>query len=312
MRSKLGGDSPPSYTAEKEPQNESVPSTPHVKDVLSGEDLKNNLLRSLKDLPPMPQVVFKAQEVIANPRSDLKELSKVIKTDMAITSKILRMANSAYYGLRGKVSSIEHAIVLLGQKTLGEVVTMVGISGFLESSLKGYNLDSGDLWQHSMAVAFGSKIIAERKKPELANDAFTAGLLHDAGKIILDKPVSERKESFEAFMEDEQHSILQAESEILGFDHSEIASEMCIKWNIPKTITLAIRFHHYPSRSEGDELSYIFHMADYIATLSGIGIGSDDVLYQLEEGVMDLLGLQQKNVSEIVLDIIESNNKITQ
>lgn len=302
--------SPVSLHAEKHRKKEPSPPKVHLQDLPSGDALKEKLLKSLKDLPPMPQVVFKAKEIMTNPASDLKQLSKVIQTDMSIVSKILRMANSSYYGLPGKVSSVDHATVLLGQNTLAEVITLAGISGLLESALQGYDLESGDLWRHSMAVAFGSKILAERKKPELINDAFIAGLLHDAGKIILDKPVLERKELFDSFMEDGQQTFLNAETEILGFDHSEIASEMCIRWNIPESISLAIKYHHYPSRSNGDELAYILHIADYIATLSGIGIGTDDILYEVEGGALDFLNFTQKEISELVLEVIESNNKI--
>ena len=303
----------PSVSSSDDGKNRKKQTTPpkaHLQNLPSGDALKENLLKSLKDLPPMPQVVFKAKEIMTNPASDLKQLSKVIQTDMSIVTKILRMANSSYYGLPGKVSSVDHATVLLGQNTLGEVITMAGISGLLESSLQGYNLESGDLWRHSMAVAFGSKILAERKNPELINDAFIAGLLHDAGKIILNKPVLERKELFDSFMKDGQQTFLNAETKILGFDHSEIASEMCIRWNIPESISLAIKYHHYPSRSNGDELAYILHVADYIATLSGIGIGTDDILYEVEEGALDFLNLTQKEISELVLEVIESNNKI--
>ncbi len=299
-----------SLDVEKDQKKVTTPAKAPLNDLPSGDALKEKLLKSLKDLPPMPQVVFKAKEIMANPASDLKQLSKVIQTDMSIVTKILRMANSSYYGLPGKVSSVDHATVLLGQNTLGEVITMAGISGLLEKSLQGYNLESGDLWRHSMAVAFGSKILAERKNPGLINDAFIAGLLHDAGKIILNNPVLERKELFDSFMEDDQQTFLNAETEILGFDHSEIASEMCIRWNIPESISLAIKYHHYPSRSNGDELAYILHVADYIATLSGIGIGTDDILYEVEEGALDFLNLTQKTISELVLEVIESNNKI--
>lgn len=298
-----------SQGTEEKKQKVSVQSILKEKNLPAGNALKDKVLKSLKDLPPMPQVVFKAQEVMANPHSDLKELSNVIKTDMSIVSKILRMANSTYYGLPGKIASVEHATVLLGQNTLGEVVTMAGISDFLDTPMEGYSLEPGDLWRHSMAVAFGSKILAEKKRPALINDAFIAGLLHDVGKIILNKPVVERKEAFNLFMEDEEKTFLNAESEILGFDHSEIASEMCVTWNIPKTINVAIKYHHYPSHSEGDELSYILHLADYIATLSGIGIGTDDILYEVEDGAMDFLKIQQKTVSEIVMQVIESNDQ---
>lgn len=312
LRSRPEQEAPSAISLDVEETGKKEPTSPnaYLRDLLRGDALKEKLLKSLKDLPPMPQVVFKAKEIMANPASDLKQLSKVIQTDMSIVSKILRMANSSYYGLPGKVSSVDHATVLLGQNTLGEVITMAGISELLESALRGYNLESGDLWRHSMAVAFGSKILAQRKQPELINDAFIAGLLHDAGKIILDKPVLERKELFDSFMEDDQQTFLSAETEILGFDHSEIAAEMCIRWNIPETISKAIKYHHYPSRSNGDKLAYILHVADYIATLSGIGIGADDILYEVEEGALDFLNLTQKTISELVLEVVESNNKI--
>lgn len=309
LRSESIGQMPESLT-EDTGKETPAPWESQIKDLPRGDVLKDKLLKSLKDLPPMPQVVFKAREIMADPNSDLRELSGVIKTDMSITSKILKMANSAYYGLPGKVSSVDHATVLLGQKTLGEVVTMAGISGLLDSALNGYNLEPGDLWLHSVAVSFGSKILAEMKKPELANDAFIAGLIHDAGKIVLDKPLLERKGAVDSFMEDDQQTFLNAESEILGFDHAQIAFEMCNSWNIPKAITAAIKYHHYPSRSQGNELSYILHVADYIATLSGIGIGADDILYEVEEGAMEFLGIGQKTVSNIVLEVIEHNNQM--
>ena len=258
----------------------------------------------------MPQVVFRARQIMADPKSDLKQLLSIIKTDMSITSKILRIANSAYYGLPGKVSSVDHASALLGNRTLGEIILMSGISGILDSALSGYNLEPGDLWRHASAVSFGSKTLAKMKKPELENDAFIAGLLHDAGKIILDKPLLERKVSVDAFMEDDLKTFLDAEREILGFDHAEIAFDMCTGWNIPENIAVAIRYHHYPSRSEGDELSYILHIADYIATLSGIGICADDILYEVEEGAMKFLDLTQKEVGDIVLEVIEHNSKM--
>lgn len=280
------------------------------KDLPMGDALKAHILKSLKELPPMPQVVFKARQIMADPKSDLKDLLSIIKTDMSIASKILRTANSAYYGLPGKVSSVDHATVLLGHGALGEIVSMSGISGIFDRALSGYNLEPGDLWRHALAVSFGSKILAKMKKPELENDAFIAGLLHDAGKIILDRPLLERKISLDAFMEDDLQTFLNAEREILGFDHAEIAFDMCIGWNIPENIAVAIKYHHYPSRSQGDELSYILHIADYIATLSGIGICADDILYEVEEGAMEFLSLTQKTMSGMVSEVIEHNSKM--
>ena len=272
----------------------------------SGMTLKYGILRSMSDLPAMPHLVNKAREVISKPDSNLKDLVKIIEVEQSISARVLKLANSTYYGLSGRVSSVRQASVLLGYKTLGEVITVAGISNIIGKTLDGYHLDSGDLWRHSMAVAVGSRLIAGKRRPELCNDAFFAGLMHDAGKLVLNSHVYERKEDFVLFMQDGQETFLNAEREILGLDHSEIAAEFCQKWNIPEEQSLAIKYHHYPSQSEGSYLAYILHMADFIAIMSGIGTGVDCEVYQLEDGTMEFLGLQEKDIDGIQDEVVES------
>lgn len=267
--------------------------------------LKKKILSSLTLLPPMPQAVFKAQKIIADERGDLKRLSQVIKADPGLVSRVLKLANSSLYGLSGKVSSIEHATVLLGQQNISEIISIAAISKLLDNRLDGYNLDSGDLWRHSIAVALAAKMVGNLQDSELTNDCFIAGLLHDTGKIVLDRLVVERKAAFEKYLEDGERSIAAAEKHILGFDHAEIAFEMCRRWQIPAVIATAIRFHHRPSGSHGDRLCYILHMADYVATLSGIGVGLDYSHCGMEKGTMKFLDVSQKALSEWVLRLIE-------
>jgi putative nucleotidyltransferase with HDIG domain len=176
--------------------------------------------------------------------------------------------------------------------------------------LPGYGLESEDLWRHSLAVALGSKIIASRKNPELEMVAHTAGLIHDVGKLILDPFVLEEKESFDSFIVSEQGTFLDAEQQILGFDHAEIAAEVCQKWGIPETISSAIRYHHSPSASLEVELAFILHMADYISLVTGQGYESDDYLYELEEGTMDYLDFDDNDISDLTLELMESVTKM--
>jgi HD-like signal output (HDOD) protein len=201
--------------------------------------------------------------------------------------------------------------VVLGHKTIGELITMGGTSGLLNDRLEGYALEAGELWKHSLAVAFGSRIIAKKKEPALANDAFTSGLIHDSGKLILDKYIAERWELFEEYMSDSQHTFLEAEKEILELDHAELASEVCKTWNIPAPLTVAIKYHHHPSRSEGSTLAYIVHVADAIAMMTGLGLGIDGTLYQMDEKAMEFLGLPEEDVSEIMGEVLTAAQKIT-
>lgn len=291
-------------------ENPAAPTQPGSGDELKGTALKARILKRVRDLPPMPQTVFKAREVLGNPQSSFQEVAKVLEADQAIAARILKMANSSYYGMVGKVSSIQHASVVLGYKTLAEVVTLAGASGLLGNKLEGYDQDAGDLWKHSLGAAFGSKIISNLKKPDLANDAFAAGLIHDAGKLILDPYVLEKKAAFQEFMAAEQRPFLLAEKEILGFDHGEIAFDLCKTWNVPQNLIAAIRYHHSPGRSQENELAYIVHVADSIAMMSGVGAGLDGMLYEMDDGAMAFLGLQQDDLTAIMVEMVESVEKI--
>ncbi len=279
---------------------------------LTGEALKKKILRSVKDLPPMPQTVIKAREIMADPHSDFKSLAKLFETDQAIATKVLKLANSPYYGMGGRVSSIQHASVVLGQKTLGELITMSGAAGLLSKSLEGYGLDAGALWKHSLAVAFGAKMIAEMKQPGLANDAFTSGLIHDAGKLILDKYIAERWQLIENFMSNEGATFLDAEKSILELDHPEAAFEVCAVWNIPKSLTTAIKYHHNPARFHENLLAYIIHVADVIAMMTGLGLGIDSTFYIMEERAMEYIGLDDRDINRVMTEVIESVKKISE
>ncbi|MFO7985559.1 MAG: HDOD domain-containing protein [Desulfatiglandaceae bacterium] len=249
-------------------------------------------------IPPVAHVITRAQAVMADPDAGMKDLAQVIETDPGITARALKVANSAYYGLSGKVTSITHASVLLGNKILGEIITMAGIRGFLGETLKGYGLESGILWRHSLAVAMGSRLIAEKRRAGLAEDAFVGGLIHDAGMIMLDSHLFERKEEFQAIIEDGSHSFLEGERMALGIDHSEVGAEMFREWGLPYSIVKPIASHHSPS-SSGGELGYIIHMADILARKSGYGLGLDDRFYEMDNKAVEVLGSEKEELKMI-------------
>ena len=265
------------------------------------DTLKASILKAMDDLPPMPRVISKVREIMSNPRSSFKDIAKVIEKDQAIAAMVLKIANSAYYGMSGMVSSIHQASVVLGYNTLSEILTVAGSSTLLGKRLKGYDMDSGALWRHSIAVAIGAKIIAAKKHPVIENEAFSAGLIHDAGKLVMDGYLFAKKEIFKNELTKNKHNIIKAEKNTLGFDHAEIASDLCKKWSIPDDQNIAIRFHHSPSESPANRMAYILHIADLTATMDSIGL--DGFMEQVEEGAMDYINLTPEDMEGIAQEV---------
>ncbi len=280
-------------------------------DDLNGTDLKRKILNRIKDLPAMPKIIYKAREVMGNPMSGFKEIAEVIETDQAIAAKVLQVANSAYYGMSGMVSSIHQATVVLGHKVLEQVITMVSATSLLGNHLKGYRMGSGTLWQHSLAVALCSRLIAKDRAPTLENDAFSVGLIHDAGKLALDRYLLERKAQVDQALA-AGVNFLEVEKQVLGFDHTELASELCAKWKLPENHVSAMRFHHDPGSSKGNQLAYIIHTANHIAQQSGIGSSFDATQYELDPEALAFLSLDQEDLAIYTKAMIEAVNQITQ
>lgn len=273
--------------------------------------LKQKIISSIKNLPAMPKVVLEIHNMLSATDISIKKISALVETDQSITTKVLKIANSTYYGMSGRISTIQQASHVLGLMDLSEVVTMAGTEKLLGCRLPGYGYESEDLWKHSVSVAYGSKVLAHLLDPGISNTAHIAGLIHDAGKIILDRFVAEKKTEIKSFMEIEQKTFLDAENKFFGFNHADVASEICKKWKFPNIMSYAIKWHHAPSRSNKDFLSYILHLSDWLATLSGIAYDDDDLLYQLEEGTMDFLNLKQSDVSGLVAKISDAVKKIS-
>ncbi|HEX9229496.1 MAG TPA: HDOD domain-containing protein [Arthrobacter sp.] len=281
-------------------------SPPPAPSAVSGLPPRERILNGIKDLPAMPQVVSEIQAQMASADINTRKVCGLIEADAAIATKVLRSANSAYYGQSGRVATMTGALNLIGLKGLLEVVATAGAQRLLVGRLPGYGYAAEELWKHSLAVACGAKLLALSKDPGISETAYLAGLIHDVGRIILDRLVLEMKAEIAEFMEREQKTFLDAETRFFGLNHARVAAEVCRKWKFPPVMALAIGWHHEPSKSNGDLLSHILHIADHLATMVGIGYDSDDALSQAEPGTMDFLGLKQPDIGDLVANITES------
>ena len=275
---------------------------------ITGPSLKDTILQKMKDLPTMLLTVVKAKKMLVGEDSDFEALRRILETDQSMVAKILKIANSPYYGMSGKISSLKHAISMLGLETLSQVITLAGTGEFLNHSLKGYDFTAQEVRAHSLAVGFGSRSLAALVNPAVEDDAFIAGLLHDAGKIMLNPYVAEGQIGPKTGGQD---AISDQEKRVLGCDHSEIAADVFSQWLFPDNVVDAIRFHHTPDQSGDKDLAYILNAADMLAKVKQDDIPIYEVSTVLNENVSDFLGLQQEDIAAVFIEMKESEKNIT-
>ena len=274
---------------------------------ITGPSLKKAILQKMKDLPPMLLTVVKAQKLLASEDSDFEDLQRILETDQSMAAQILKTANSPYYGMSGKISSLKHAITMLGFKTLSQIITMAGTGNFLHQPLNGYGFTANEVHDHSLAVGVGSRSLATLVNPAAEDDAFIAGLLHDAGKIMLNPYAAERQIRPKTGGQD---TISDIEKRVLGCDHPEIAADVFSQWHFPGGVVDAVRFHHAPEQSGDKDLAYILNTADILAKVNLDDIPVYEISSVIDENVSDYLGLEPEDVAAIFIEMKEFEKNI--
>ncbi len=255
------------------------------------------ILRSIAQLPPFPAVVQRALQMIADPKTSAQDVVDVIQYDQSITADLLKLCNSAYFGLQRKVYSLKEALVLVGFNQLFEIVLGRQSSRIYAKSCAGYDLQKGELWQHSVACALLSRIVSRRLNQRPSPVLFTAALLHDIGKVILSEFVADYLEEITKLLQEPSVSFNRAEKQILGIDHAELGGKISEAWKFPKVIVAAIRCHHVPfSAPDADEVIRLTHLCDMLAMLTGIGGGTDGLHYHPSEEVLTHYRLTEKDI----------------
>jgi putative nucleotidyltransferase with HDIG domain len=227
------------------------------------------IVSHVNNLPTPPAVFQQINNVINDPDTSAYEIANIISEDPALTAKVLRLTNSAFYGIPRTVTNVKQAIVILGLEVVKSLVISASVFEMFSQKEK---LDADYLdyfWRHSLAAAIVGRIISREKSiPSMleAEVAFAAGLLHDIGKLII---VSELKNAHHeikaALSRDTVLSEYGAETEILGFSHADIGASLCVKWNLPEQLCRAVAFHHDETLASSDTWIALMHLANYLA-----------------------------------------------
>lgn len=234
---------------------------------------QQTLEKKLADLPPLPAVVARIMQTINDPNTSAEEINKLITMDQGLASKVLRIVNSSYYGFPKRISTITHAVVILGFNTVRNLVLGVSAFGLLGQKSMPYGLNRTRFWEHSIAVAAAGQVIARKrlaKNRTAADEAFIGGLLHDVGALFLDSYFPVQYAVGMAFASREKKTAQEAESLVLGIDHVTVGRRIAEHWNFPPHLAAMIGGHHDPSRcKEQFDLVATIHAADWLAWQCG-------------------------------------------
>jgi putative nucleotidyltransferase with HDIG domain len=261
---------------------------------------KENKVRSFEDyfsnirnLPSIPEIILQVSRLLDNPMTNASDLAALISKDQGMVAKILTVANSPFYGLSKKISTIEFAIVILGFENIKNIVIALSMIGSFKG--KGKNWDRKKYWYHCLAVASISKRLAEDLGYSKSGEAFTAGLLHDLGIVIIQQYLNNEFNEIWKYVNTRQTLFLEAEKETLNTTHQEIGNFLAEKWNLPKPISDSILFHHNPGlASENQILVSIVHLADYLSEEFDYGRFEWDKDIQIDPSIIGPLGLSDE------------------
>ncbi len=249
-------------------------------------------LRKLEGLPTLPPIVQRLNRMIEDEKTSIHQIADLIEKDQIITTKILRLANSAFYGFPKKVSTVQNALMLLG---INIVKVLIITSSIFDIIYK----EDVNLWEHSIGVAACSKILAEKLELKEPQEVATAGLLHDLGKIV--EKVS-FKEDYKKILELVQNNKdpLKAEKEILGIDHAEIGSFLMRIWNIPDRLIEAVDAHHELEKAKKfKKEAAIVHLSNVLVHARGYGSSLYKKVPLLQEKALKILKLNIFEIKEI-------------
>lgn len=246
--------------------------TSSIHETAQAKEAWERIVRYVERVPTLPQCVFALQREAANPKATAASIGRIIARDQALTSRVLRVVNSAHYGLGRRVKNVAEAVALLGFKKVRALVYTLSLGDIFAARPLPGGLNRADLWRHAVATAAAARELASLAHGIEPETAFTAGILHDIGKVVLEQyahaefaPVVQRAQRKPA-------PLIEVEIEVLGVSHAHVGRLLLTRWHFPDDLVAAVARHHSPSSlSQHYPLTWCVHVANWAATEAGYG-----------------------------------------
>ena len=265
-------------------------------DEKSRELIKSRIISKMQDIKSFPQFVMETMRKLNDPESNAADVAKSLSRDEGLVLRILKLANSAAYGLSRNISNISEAIALLGYKSVSNIILAATVYSAMDKGLSGYALDRGELWRHSLMVAYTSRYLAKITGKVGTEDAYVGGLLHDIGKVILNDYVRFGYGIIVKMVEEKHIPFTEAELQVLGFDHAMIGEILVERWGMPDAYRIAVAYHHKPNELPEDKIQHqplldVVTVANTICLMLGIGLGADGLQAYIFPEPLERLGI---------------------
>ena len=263
---------------------------------------------SIGQIATLPEITLKIIDLVENSRSTAQDLHKVIANDPALVARILKVVNSAFYGLPGQIGSINRAIVLLGLNAVKNIVIAASLAKLFRGGKVSANFSAKDLWTHSIAVGVMSKMLVTKINNTLPDEAFLAGLIHDIGILVELQAFRDPLVEIVERSAREETRYVDIETSVLGIDHQLLGAELTSKWKFPRSFQYVTGFHHNPMAlaPECRWLTCIVHIADHLVCKAGIGFALTCKGEPLDAAVLAEVGLTQEDLDGLINNLPEA------
>ena len=265
----------------------------------------DKILKTVKDAPTLPTVYSALCDAMANPHSTANEVAKIVSMDQASTIKILRIANSSFFGFSGRIENIQRAIVILGFNEVRNLIMASSVMNMFSRKESSTGFKPTDFWAHSLAVGLIARSVARLAGCPIVENFFVAGILHDIGKLFFYQFAEDDFARVISSVKKEGRLIRDCEVEVFGMDHALMGSMLADHWKLPEPIRDAIHYHHFGTAGDKPDLLVAsVHVGDVLARALGLGHPGDDLVPQPSESVWQDLKLRPGMMTQMVPSLL--------
>ncbi len=253
------------------------------------------------EVSSLPEVTSRIVEIVEDPRATTREIRDLVQSDPALATRILKVVNSAFYGLPAQIASLERAILMLGLSVVKNLALAASLSQLIKGGRITEHFEARDLWRHCLAVGVCARLIAKSARVVQPDEAFVAGLVHDMGLLVTQQVFSEKVTQIAQICTAEPQDYRAVERQIIGADHEAFGGALAAKWKFPAGLRNAIAHHHEPCslQPEFQKVAAAVYLADVVAARSQIGYWLTAGAQEIESEILALAEIQEDQLLEI-------------